>query len=74
MEVTEDNKASKVDIDHQQEVELPQGIPAEMKTNVSVADCLATVPKIIPKRTYLQSRHNIEKKEFISTGGVCPSV
>ena len=54
-----DNKGLEVNLNHQlEDLALHQGLPVETKTNVSAADNLVILTKIVLRRTLLQIKCN----------------
>ena len=65
IEVTADNNCTGINLYHQLEnLELHQCLLAEIKIDVSVADSLVILPKIVMRRMFLQSRHNIKEEKI----------
>ena len=69
--MTIDNEASEVNVDHHlEDLELYQGLQAEILTDVSVVDSLVMLPNTVLRSISLQAKHSTEKKEFLSTKDV----
>ena len=69
IDMTAENKDSEVNLGHHlEDLKLHQDLPAEIKTGVICKQLNIWSfgqPKIALRRTFLQSRYNIEKKEFL---------
>ena len=71
IEVKNDNRGLGVNPNLQlADLELDQSLPAEIKINVSVADNLVILHKIILRRIYLQAKCRIDTKEYPITKDV----
>ena len=51
------------------DIEFHQGIPVEIKTDVSVVENLVILPKNVLRRTLLQVKCNTEKKKMTKHRG-----